>query len=78
MSWMVQQALQRIQIPFFDGSPSILVEFIVKFRDLVHQQKYLTNIQRMTYLLQNLRGEAKRSVQGFTNDKLDILLPSKD
>ena len=69
MSWMVQQALPRIQIAFFDGSPSIWVEFIVKFRDLVHQQKYLTNIQRMTYLLQHLHVEAKRSVQGFTNDK---------
>ena len=48
MSRMVQQALQRIQIPFFDGSPSIWVEFIVKFRYLVHQQKHLTNIQRIT------------------------------
>ena len=66
---MVQQALPRIQIPFFDGYPSIWVEFIVKFQDLLHQQKYLTNIQRITFILQHLHGEAKRSVEGFTNDK---------
>ena len=45
------------------------MEFITKFRDLVHNQIYLNDSQRRIYLQQHLTGEAKRSVQGFTDDK---------
>jgi len=58
-SWIIQQSLPRIQIPFFDGYPTEWVPFIVKFYDMIQKQKYLTGTQKNTYLLQHLRGEAK-------------------
>ena len=57
MSWLIQQSLPRFEIPYFDGSPTQWVEFIIKFRDLVHQQTYLSFTQRSVYLLQQLRGD---------------------
>ena len=60
---LMQQNLPRIQIPVFDGSPIKWLEFVVKFKDLVHDLQLLTNTQRMIYLLQHLVGETKRAVQ---------------
>ena len=77
MAWMVQQSLPRVQIPSFDGSPVLWVEFITKFRDLIHNQGYLNDTQRSTYLLQHLDGEAKRSVRGFANDRRGYVLSLK-
>ena len=45
-----------------DGSTTMWLEFVVKFKDLVHDLQFLTNTQRMTYLLQHLEGEAKRAM----------------
>ena len=56
MTWLIQQNLPRIQIPVFDGSPTKWLEFVVKFKDLVHDPQFLTNTQIMTYLLQQLEG----------------------
>ncbi|XP_066913979.1 uncharacterized protein [Clytia hemisphaerica] len=67
-TWFVQQGLPRIRIPWFDGTPSSYVEFITSFRDLVHNQGYLTTLQKCIYLHQAVRGEVKRSIQGFRND----------
>ena len=67
-TWFVQQGLPRIKIPWFDGSPTHYVEFITSFRDLVHNQGYLSTLQRFIYLHQNVRSEVKRSIQGFRND----------
>ena len=58
----MQQNLPRILIPVFDGSPTKWLEFAIKFKYLVHDLQFLTNTQRMTYLLQHLEGEAKRAV----------------
>ena len=68
MAWLVQQSLPRATIPTFDGSPLLWVEFITKFRDLVHMQRYLNDTQRSMYLLDHLAGEAKRAVKGYAND----------
>ena len=67
-TWFVQQGLPRIRIPWFDGTPSNYVDFITSFRDLVHNQDYLSTLQRCVYLHQAVRGEVKRSIQGFRND----------
>ena len=67
MTWLIQESLPRFE--YFDGSPTQWVDVIIKFRDLVHQQTYLSFTQRSVYLLQQLRGEARRAVQGFGNDK---------
>ena len=36
MTWLMQQNLPRIQTPVFDGSPTKWLEFVVMFKDLVH------------------------------------------
>ena len=56
-------------LPKFGREPLEWVEFIVKFRDIVHDQYYLTDCQRLQLLLQDLTGEAKRSVKGYSNDR---------
>ena len=68
MAWMVQQYVPKAKLPEFNGSPYDYVEFIVKFRDIVHNQPYMTDAQRHQVLNQKLQGEAKSSVKGFVND----------
>ena len=58
----------------FDGSPIKWLEFVVKFKDLVYDLQFLTNMQRKTYLLQHLEGKAKRAVQCFSNDKVGYIM----
>ena len=77
MTWLLQQNLPRIQVPVFDGSPTKWLEFVMKFKNLVQDLQFLTNIQRMTYLLQHLEGEAKRAVQCFSNDKVGYIMALK-
>ena len=68
MASLIQQQLPKVEIPEFDGSPLNWVEFIVKFRDVVHEQPYLNDKQRNQLLLQHLSGEAKRAVKEYAND----------
>ena len=68
MASLVQQYLPQIDIPKFGGEPLHWVEFIVAFRDVVHNQPYLNDKQRHHHLNQHLVGEAKLSVQEYTND----------
>ena len=77
MAWIAQQSLPRSKIPHFDGSPLTWVEFVVRFKDLVHDQTYLTDTQKMAYLIQHLEGEAKCACQGFTNDWLGYVMALK-
>ena len=78
MAWLVQQSLPRTELPTFDGSPSQWVNFITKFRDVVHHQHYLNDTQRSLYLMQQLKGEAERSVKGLlTNDARGYILSLK-
>ena len=77
MTWMVQQYLPKVELPTFDGSPGDWVDFIIKFRDLVHLQEYLNDGQRIRLLLQQLKGEARRSVKGFANNAKGYVLALK-
>ena len=74
MTWMVQQHLPKAELPTFDGSAGDWVDFITKFRDLVHLQDYLNDGQRIRLLLQQLKGEASRAVKGFANDSKGYVL----
>ena len=67
MSWMIQQYLPKTQLPTFRGAPTDWVEFIVKFRDIVHVQPYLTYIHKNHMLHQHLDGEPKRAVREYAN-----------
>jgi len=69
MHWLIQQQLPRVEIPSFDGSPINWVSFIIRFRDLVHLQPHLNETQRLNYLVQCLRNDAKRSIQGYLNTR---------
>ena len=77
MGFFIQQGLPRMTIPTFDGSPLIWVEFITKFRDLVHDQPYLSVLRKSTLLLQHLKDEPRRSVQGFPNDNRGYVMSLK-
>ena len=77
MSWMVQQHLPQVELPTFGGSPGDWVNFITKFRDVVHAQEYLNDSQRMRFLLQQLKGEAEKAVKGFQNDSRGYVLALK-
>lgn len=43
------------------------VEFAIKFKDVVHNQSFLSDTQNLIYLHQHLTVEAKRAVQGLAN-----------
>ncbi len=77
MAFLVQQQLPRTQLPTFDGAPTMWVEFITKFRDVVHNQHYLDDSQRGLQLLQHLSGQPKRAVKQFRNDHRGYVLSLK-
>ena len=71
------QNLPEISLPTFDGSALYWIDFIVQFRDIIHNQPYLSGTQRMIYLIQSLQGQAKQAVQGFTHDWTGYVLALK-
>ena len=68
MQMLIQQRLPRQTLVVFEGDPGRWIEFISKFFDLVHKQPFLDAFQKRTYLIQHLKGEALKSVEGFAND----------
>ena len=74
---VMQRNLPRIQIPVFDVSATKWLEFVVKFKDFVHDLQFLTNTQRMTHLLRHLEGETKRTVQCFSSGKVGYIMALK-
>ena len=65
---VASQNLPDLAIPTFDGTATEWIDFVIQFKDLVHNHVYLSGAQRMAYLLQSVRGEAKRSIQGLQLD----------
>ena len=43
LTWMLQQYLLRIKTAIFDGFPLLWVEFIIKFKGIVHNKSFLWN-----------------------------------
>ena len=77
MGWMIQAYLPKIELPIFDGTPLKWVNFIVKFREVVHKQEYLHNSQRNQLLIQHLEDEAERAVRAFANNPKGYVLSLK-
>ena len=73
MGFFMQQSLPRIDVPHFDGSPFMWVEFITTFKDLIHDQPYLSVLRKSSLLVQHLKAEAKRSVRCFPNDAIGYI-----
>ena len=68
MELLIQQRLPRQELITFAGEAEQWIEFVSKFYDIVHKQPYLDSFQKRTYLTQHLKGEALKSVEGFSND----------
>ena len=71
------QNLPDISLHSFDGSPLNWIDFIVQFKDVIHKRPCLSGTQRMIYLLQSLKGQAKQSIQGFSHDWTGYVLALK-
>ena len=65
---VANQNLPNLTIPSFDGTATRWIDFVIQFKDLVHDRVYLSGAQRMAYLMQSVQGEAKRSIQGLQLD----------
>ena len=52
----------------FNGSPEVWIDFVIHFKEVIHQQPNLTGAQRMAYLLQQVEGEAKRYIHAYSKD----------
>ena len=77
MMWLVQQGLPRMELPKFDGNPMKWVEFVIKFKELVHDQAYLKVNQKFIFLIQHMEGQAKRAIQVFSSNKKGYILALK-
>ena len=53
------------------------VEFVIKFKELVHGQVYLAVNQRFIFLMQHVEGETKRAIQVFSTNKNGYILALK-
>ena len=77
MAWLLQQNLPRIEIPAFNGSPLQWVEFVIKFKEIMHNHVYLNNSQKLHYLQQHVSGLTKRAILGFSNNERGYILSLK-
>ena len=61
MAGLLQQNLPRIEIPTFNGSPLKWVEFVIKFKEIVHNHVYLTKFTEATLLTETYFRNSKES-----------------
>ena len=73
----LQQNLPGIEIPTFNGSSLKCMEFMIKFKEIVHNHAYLNYSQKLHYLQQHVSGIAKRAILGFSSDKRGYILSLK-
>lgn len=57
--------LPKINIPTFNGDPSMFLEFINSFKSAIDSNASLSNVDKFIYLKSLLAGEAYKSVAGF-------------
>ena len=53
------------------------MEFMIKFKEIVHNHAYLNYSQKLHYLQQHVSGIAKRAILGFSSDKRGYILSLK-
>lgn len=66
----------RIKAPNFDGTALVWVAFIIKFKDILYEQNYVTSNQKLHYLQQQATREAQ-VIQGFANNRIGYVLSLK-
>ena len=59
----LQQSLPQIDIPVFTGKYTQWPTFCELYTEAIHNNKYLTNAQKMQHLKGKLKGEAERLIQ---------------
>ena len=73
--WLVLQSLPRIKVPKFNSNPMKSVEFVIKFKEPVQDQVYVTVM--FIFLIQHVEGEATRVIQVFSTNKNGYILALK-
>ena len=68
LQWLTNQHLPKLEVKCFAGNSECWVEFVISFKEVIHQQEHLTGAQRMSYLLQYVSGEAERCIQVYSKD----------
>ena len=58
-------------------SPLKWVEFVIKLKEIVHNQVYLNNSQKLHYLQHHFLGIAKRAILDFSNDERGYIISLK-
>ena len=53
------------------------MEFVTKFKDIIHDQSYPNNSQKLHYLQQHVTGEARRAIHRLSTDKRGYVLSVK-
>ena len=68
--------LPKIEIKKFSGDPTLWRTFIDSFECAVHENKNLSDIEKMNYLINLLEGEAETTIKGLnlSNDNYKIAL----
>ena len=81
MGWLLQQNLPRIQMPLLNGFSFTWVKFVTKCKDIVLDQGYLYDSQKIHYLQEHVTGEiitlrqsASQKVPVSENDALSNIM----
>ena len=77
MMRLVQQSLPKMEVPKNNGNPMKWVEFVIKFKELVHDQVYLTVSQSFIFLMQHVEGDIKRAILVFSTNRSGYILVLK-
>ena len=62
------QNLPQIKITSFDGNALEWLNFVVQFKEIIHEQPNLSGSQPMTYLRQCLAKDARKCIFGLYHD----------
>ena len=66
-----------MEVPKNNGNPMKWVEFVIKFKELVHDQVYLTVSQSFIFLMQHVESDIKRAIQVFSTNRSGYILVLK-
>ena len=81
MGWLLRQSLPRIRIPLLNSFSFTWVKFVTKCKDIVLDQSYLDESQKIHYLQEHVTGEiitlrqsASQKVPVSENDALPNII----
>lgn len=70
----LERSLPKFELGKFDGSPLDWPSWIGRIKSIVHDQPFLNNNQRLTYLQNNVTGSAKSEIQLLGEDGGNYIL----